>query len=162
MIRSALRGALAGAAGTLAMDLVWYSRYRRSGGTDGFWAWETAAGLTSYDKAPAPAQVGRKAYKAVTGDDPPPHTARLMTNVVHWATGKQWGMVYGLAAPHAKQPWTAVAFAPVVWGSSYVVLPALGVYKPIWKYDAKTLWQDFSAHLAYGAVTTGTYAALTR
>jgi len=23
----------------------------------------------------------------------------------------------------------------------------LGVYKPIWEYDARTIWQDLSAHL---------------
>ena len=27
------------------------------------------------------------------------------------------------------------------------------IYKPIWKYDAKTLARDLSAHLAYGAGT---------
>lgn len=158
LVRNAARGVLAAGAGTLAMDLLWYARYRRGGGTGSFWGWETAAGVKSYDKAAAPAQVGRKAYKALTGDDPPPDTARLMTNAVHWSTGMQWGAVYGIAAPHLKQPWAALAFAPVVWGSSYVILPALGVYKPIWKYDAKTLWQDFSAHLVYGSVTTGIVA----
>jgi hypothetical protein len=34
-----------------------------------------------------------------------------------------------------------------------VVLPAAGLYQPIWKYDAKTLAKDLSAHLAYGTGT---------
>jgi hypothetical protein len=32
----------------------------------------------------------------------------------------------------------ALSFA-VHWASGYVLLPVLGVYKPIWKYDLETL-----------------------
>ena len=84
-------GAVGGAAGTLAMDLTWYIRYRRGGGTQGFGDWETAAGTTSYEGAPAPGQVGRKLSVAVLGREPSPSSARAMTNAVHWATGVQWG-----------------------------------------------------------------------
>lgn len=162
LVKAKLLGAVAGVAGTAAMDLLWYRRYRAGGGHEPLGQWETAADTHSYDQAGAPARVGRKAYKALTGKDPAPDTARLMTNAVHWTTGVQWAAVYGIAAPHLPQPWAAVAFGPFVWGTSYVILPAIGVYKPIWKYDAKTLWSDLSAHLVYGAVTTGTYAALRR
>jgi len=34
-----------------------------------------------------------------------------------------------------------------------VVLPAAKLYKPIWKYDAKTLAKDLSGHLVYGLAT---------
>jgi hypothetical protein len=40
-----------------------------------------------------------------------------------------------------------------VWSSDYVTLPLAGVYQPIWKYDAKTLAKDASAHVVYGMVT---------
>jgi hypothetical protein len=33
------------------------------------------------------------------------------------------------------------------------VLPAAGLYKPIWQYDAKTLAWDLAGHLSYGAGT---------
>lgn len=163
-IRSLLTGATAGAAGTLAMDLLWYARYRRSGGADGFLAWETAAGTTGYQGAAAPAQVGRTLVEKVTGEPPPDGTARLMTNVVHWATGKQWGAVYGLG-----QPWLGrqgplvggVVLGLGAFGTAYTLLPMLGVYKPIWEYDARTIWQDLSAHLVYGVTTATTAAALT-
>lgn len=165
LFSSVATGAAAGAAGTLAMDLLWYTRHRRSGGTDGFLGWETAAGTTGYADAGAPAQVGKRLVEAVTGAPPPDDTARLMTNAVHWATGKQWGAVYGLA-----QPWLGrrgplvggVALGLAAFGTSYAVLPALGVYKPIWEYDARTIWQDLSAHLVYGVTTATTAAALTR
>jgi hypothetical protein len=161
LIRNAVRGAAAGVAGTLAMDLLWYSRYRRGGGTPGFWGWETAEGLEGYDKAPA--QVGRKVYRAITGSEPPAGSARLATNLMHWGTGIGWAKVYGMLQPHSPRPaLTAAAFGPVVWASSYAMLPAMGIYKPIWKYDAKTLWQDFGAHLTYGSTTTVVYAMLSR
>jgi hypothetical protein len=47
-------------------------------------------------------------------------------------------------------------FGIAVWTSGYLVLPEAGLDQPIWKYDAKTLARDLSAHLAYG---TGTGAA---
>jgi hypothetical protein len=46
------------------------------------------------------------------------------------------------------------------FGTAYALLPMLGVYKPIWEYDARTIWQDLSAHLVYGVTTATTAAAL--
>ena len=46
--------------------------------------------------------------------------------------------------------------------AGYVVLPAAGLYKPIWEYDAKTLAKDLSAHLAYGAGTGAAFWLLRR
>ena len=154
-------GAAGGAAGTLAMDLVWYRRYRRDSGTQGFVDWETAAGTTSYEGAPAPAQVGRKLSTAVLGREPSPSSARAMTNVVHWATGMQWGMAYGLALPLARRVGPlpgGVGLAAVAFSAAYVALPLLQVYRPIWEYDGKVLLDDATAHLVYGitgAAVTG-------
>ena len=86
-------GALAGAAGTAAMDSVLYRRYRRAGGKDSFWNWEFASGVSNL-------------------------------------------------------------------GSS--ILPLLSVYQPIWKYDAKTLGDDLSAHLVFGTATSAVFAAFSR
>jgi uncharacterized membrane protein YagU involved in acid resistance len=80
---------------------------------------------------------------------------------MHWGTGIGWAKVYGVLQPHSPRPAvTAGAFGPAVWGSSYVLMPALGVYQPIWKYDAKTLLQDFSAHVVYGTTTVAVFAVL--
>lgn len=162
---SAIKGLLAAAIGTAAMDALWYYRFRKGGGTSGVWDWETAAGTHSYDQAGAPAQVGRKAYHLVTHKDPPEASARAITNAMHWLTGTQWGAVYGVVADgpgRNHRLLVAAGFAPTVWLSSYAILGAIGVYKPIWKYDAHTLWQDFSAHLVYGTTTATTFALLNR
>jgi hypothetical protein len=40
------------------------------------------------------------------------------------------------------------------------VLPAAGLYEPIWKYDRKTLAKDLSAHLVYGVITAAVFDRL--
>ena len=157
-------GALAGVAGTVAMDALWYLRYRRDGGTDRAWRWETAEAVTTWEQASAPGQLGRKALRIVLRRPPPDTWARSTTNVLHWATGAGWGLQYAaLAGRAAAPPWLpAIALGPAAWLSSYVVLPLAKVYRPIWEYDARTLGRDLSAHLVYGLATSGAYAALDR
>jgi hypothetical protein len=162
-LRGLLVGAVAGAVGTAAMDLLWYARYRRGGGEDAPWAWETAEAVTGWEEASAPGQVGRKALALVTDHDPPGAWARTTTNVVHWAMGIGWGAQYGALAqlrPGDRLAVRALVLGPVVWASGYVVLPVLGVYKPIWEYDSRTLADDLSAHLVYGTTTAAAAALL--
>ena len=52
-------------------------------------------------------------------------------------------------------------FGAAVWAGGYVVLPLLGVYQPIWKYDRETLEKDLSAHLVFGTATAATFWLLT-
>ena len=164
LVRTLGAGLLAGAIGTAAMDVVLYGRYRRDGGKESLWRWEFAGDVMSWDEASAPGQLGRKALRSATGHEPPERWARTTTNVMHWATGVGWGGQYGAAAATtSRYPLVrALALGPVVWLSGYVVLPLAKVYKPIWDYDARTLGRDLSAHLVYGAVTSATFAALTK
>src|SRR3954453_2428775 len=53
-------GALAGAVGTAAMDLLLYRRYQRGGGQESLWQWEFAGDVTTWDRASAPGQLGHK------------------------------------------------------------------------------------------------------
>jgi hypothetical protein len=146
------------------MDLVWYLRYRRAGGDSGFADWEFSAGLDSWDRAPAPAQFGRRVFKALVGRDLPPEKAGLVNNVMHWATGAGWGAVFGLLSEsmRTRRGWHGLVFGAGVWVQSYVVLVPLKLYKPPWHYDALTLWKDLSAHLVYGVGTAAAFRALTR
>lgn len=155
-------GAVAGGLGTLGMDLVLYMRYRRKGGTESAWGWESARDVKKWSDASAPGQIGRKVAAAVLRREPPERWARATTNAVHLLTGIGWGLQYGaLAARSTKHPVARVlALGPAVWMAGYVVLPLVGVYEPIWKYDAKTLGKDLSAHLVYGMITGATFASL--
>jgi hypothetical protein len=137
-------GALAGATGTAAMDLLLYRRYRRGGGSDSFWAWESAESVDGWEQASAPGQVGQKLEKVLARRSPPDSWARPTTNVVHWATGIGWAVQFGvLAGKPRRRPWLfGVALGPTVWLTSYVVLPLAKVYKPIWEYDVAVLAKD--------------------
>jgi len=81
--------------------------------------------------------------------------AALVNNVTHWAYGILNGALYGLVAESVPKPRVGygLPFGAAVWASDYVVLPAAKLYKPLWKYDLKTLAQDLSAHLVYGLAT---------
>jgi hypothetical protein len=164
IIRNGVLGALSGAAGTVAMDVLLYTRYRRSGGKESVGKWEFADGVTNWDQASAPGQLGRKVEQLVTRRPPPDSWARSTTNIVHWATGAGWGLQYALLAGRTtRHRWLLSALlGPAVWLAGYVVLPLAKVYKPIWKYDARTLRDDLSAHVVYGIVTATTFDVLTR
>jgi hypothetical protein len=158
-VRRALRGAVAGVAGTLALDFVWYSRARRGGSEASFLEWEIVRDLERWEDAPAPGQVGRKIVAAVTSLDPPVEQAPAISNAMHWLYGTGWATAYAVVL--RRRPWWAgPIFGATVWSSDYVTLPLAGVYEPIWKYDVKTLAKDLSAHLAYGTATDLTLRAL--
>src|SRR5260370_36077534 len=82
-----LRGLFAGAVGTVAMDLVWYLRYRRGGGKEKFLDWELSTDLTSWDNAPAPALMGKRVVEGFAGHALPPERPRFVTNALPWAYG---------------------------------------------------------------------------
>jgi Protein of unknown function (DUF1440) len=150
-----VRDALAGTVGTAAMDTLLFARYRRAGGTTRFLDWEFSAGVTSWEEAPAPAHVGKRLVEGLFQVQLPPTRARLVNNVTHWAFGIFNGVPYGIVAGSLPTPRIryGLPFGALVWGSGYVVLPAIGLYQQIWKYDAKTLANDLSRHLVYGLAT---------
>ena len=138
------------------MDLLLYTRYRRGGGHQDPWAWETAKGGDDWEKAPAPAKVGKK-MAAAAGRELPSDALRATTNVMHWGYGTGWGSLLGLAQVTGMRAgvFRGLVFGSLVWAFDYAVLPPMGIYQPIWEYDAETLWKDLSAHLLYGAVAGG-------
>lgn len=156
------RGAVAGAFGTLAMDLLWYSRYRRRGGLDGFLRWEFSSSTTSFEEAGAPAQVGKRVVRTVLRKDLPDRSAALTNNVVHWATGAHWGALYGAMSRSRPGPSPAdgLVIGPVAWGAAYALLGAAGIYEPIWRYDKDTLAKDLGAHLVFGVATATAHRLL--
>jgi hypothetical protein len=163
-IGAVVRGLVAGAAGTLAMDLFLYARYKREDGKSRFRDWELSTELTSWDQAPAPAHVGKRLFEGLFQRELPEERAPLVNNVTHWGYGILAGSQYGLVAGSLRKPrtWYGLPFGGAVWGTSYVVLPAAKLYRPIWEYDRRTLAKDLSAHLVYGLATAAVFRALMR
>jgi hypothetical protein len=158
-----IRGAVAGAAGTAAMDAFWYARHRMSGGTQDPLTFEFG-GPSDWESVSAPAQVGRRLVEGFTQRPLDARWARLTNNVMHWGYGIGWGSVLGVVGGSLPRlrPVCGPLFALTVWGSSYVVLPLAGLYKPVWKYGIAELAPDLGAHMLYGNTTVAAFALLRR
>jgi hypothetical protein len=152
------RGAAAGVAGALAMDLVWYVRYRRGGGESRFSEWDVAT-TDSFDEASAPGKVGQRLAGAI-GVELPDEAAGTTTNVVHWLTGVGYGIGHGLLQHRRGAIAGGLTTGVGAFVNSYASLGALGIYDPIWEYDRDTLLKDLSAHLAFGLAAGLVYRAL--
>jgi hypothetical protein len=140
------------------MDALLYRRYRGGGGESAFLAWESSRDVDSWDGAPAPALVAKRLLECVAKREVSPRYARTLSNVMHWGYGLAAGAGYGLIVSSRKPSvWFGLPFGAAVWAGGYVVLPALGVYELIWKYDLATLEKDLSAHLTFGAATAATF-----
>ena len=73
-----------------------------------------------------------------------------------------WGAQYGIVAgSRPRRRFSGLVLATVVFLSGYAVLPLAKLYKPIWKYDAKTLGKDYAGHLAFGISTATAFSVLT-
>ena len=160
-VRSLVRGICAGALGTLAMDTLLYRRYHDAGGRSTFLAWESSDGVSSWEQAPAPALVGKQVLERLTGREVPPRYARSLNNAMHWGLGLATGAGYGLVmGSRRSRVWYGLPFGAAVWAGGYIVLPQLGVYEQIWKYDPTTLEKDLSAHLLFGSATAAAFSYL--
>lgn len=155
------RGAVAGAAGTAAMDVCNYARFRAQGGDKPPLAWEVS-GPSTWDDVPAPAQVGRRLYEGYLQRPLDERWARLTNNIMHWGYGIAWGMAFGITAGSAsrRHPLSGPVFGATVWVSGYVTLPIAGLYKPIWQYRVSELAPDLMAHLVYGTTSASAFSLL--
>lgn len=161
-IGALVRGAVAGLAGTLAMDALWYRRYRRGGGEDGFLDWELSAFTESYEQAGAPAQVGKRIVEGYLQRDLPPGSAKAMNSAVHLLTGVGWGVAHAVATSSTRAPRvrTGLVTGATAWAASYAMLAPAGIYDPISEYPPSVLWQDLSAHLVFGIGTGVAFGTL--
>lgn len=159
MLAMLAKGILAGAVGTLAMDAVWFRRYRSDGGEDSFAEWEFSADTASFDDAGAPAQIGRIAADKV-GVELPDETAGLTNNVVHWVTGIGYGLGHAVLQRDRGLVAGGLTTGVGAFLNSYGTLGSLGVYDPIWEYDRDTLADDLSAHVVFGLATSAAFRLL--
>jgi hypothetical protein len=161
-VGSIVRGVAASAVGTLAMDASLYRSYRHDGGNANFAGWESSEGLVSWENAPAPALVAKRLLEDVLQREVSPRYARCLNNATHWGFGLAAGAGYGLLLGCRRMPKlrTGLPFGAAVWAGGYIVLPQLGVYQPIWKYDLDTLRKDLNAHLVFGTATAAAFRLL--
>ena len=112
--------------------------------------------------------AGTGAGRQAAGRGPVP-ARHFPTGAPRWSTTSRTGATGSSAARRtgsssarsaAPRVWFGLPFGAGVWGSGYVVLPAAGLYQPIWEYDRRTLANDLSAHLVYGLTTAAVFRVL--
>jgi hypothetical protein len=137
------------------MDAARFWWQRRSGGDRNPWRWEFGP-IRTWQQAPAPGQVGRRLIEGFTGRELPDRAAWPVSTFMHWSCGAGWAALFGVVEGSAcrARVRSGPPFGALVWASGYLTLPIAGLYKPIWKYDVKTLAVDLSGHLAYGTGTS--------
>jgi uncharacterized membrane protein YagU involved in acid resistance len=118
--------------------------------------------LHDWERAPAPAHIGKRIFEGLFQRRLGTEYVRATNNVMHWLYGGFWGALYGVVVGSTcgVPIRAALGFGPLVWASGYAILVPAKLYKPMWEYDAKTNWEDLSAHIVYGVTTAATFAAL--
>jgi hypothetical protein len=138
------KGLFAGVAGTAAMTVSSTIEMKLSG----------------RGASETPAQAAEKVLDIEPEDE---DAEARFSNLVHWGYGTAWGGVRGLLGSVGLSgfPATAAHFA-LVWGSEQVVLPALDVSAPVFKYGGKATATDFLHHAVYATATGIAYSYLER
>jgi uncharacterized membrane protein YagU involved in acid resistance len=84
-------------------------------------------------------------------------------NLVHYGFGAGWGALYGLVRASYPRAWSVAGvtrFSLTVWMlGDNLLLPALRLAGPPFKYPPRTHAYAIAAHLAYGAGVAATLAA---
>ena len=116
--------------------------------------------LSGRGESTTPAQAAEE----VLDVEPPDEEAESkFSNLVHWGYGTGWGGVQGLlASAGLSGPAATAAHLGLVWGAEQVVLPALNVSAPVFKYGGKAVATDLLHHTVYAAATGLAYAYLDR
>ena len=138
------KGLFAGVAGTAAMTVSSTLEMKLSG-------------------RPA-SQTPAEAAEAVLDVEPQDEDSEArFSNLVHWGYGTGWGGVRGLlASTGLPGPVATLAHLGLVWGAEQVVLPALNVSAPVFKYGGKATATDLLHHTVYSTATGLAYAYLDR
>lgn len=138
------KGLFAGLAGTAAMTVSSTLEMKMSG---------RAASET-------PAQAAEEVLDVRPNDE---ESEARFSNLVHWGYGTGWGSVRGLLdSAGLSGPAATLAHLGLVWGSEQVILPALNVSAPVFRYGGKAMATDLLHHTVYAAATGLAYSYLDR
>lgn len=107
------------------------------------------AKIRGREESSAPADAAAK----VLGVQPKGEEERTrFSNLVHWGYGTMWGTTRGLLGAAGLNGLLATAaHFGAVWGAALVMLPALEIAPPAYKWGAKEIAIDALHHLVYAA-----------
>jgi hypothetical protein len=137
------KGVLAGMAGTAAMTVSSTLEAKLRG--------------RAFSSAPADAAAKMLGIKEFESDA----AKARFSNLVHWGYGTGWGVARGVMRALGISPAASTGghFA-TVWGSALVMLPALDVAPPAWRWGKGEVAIDVFHHLVYAGATGLAYELL--
>jgi hypothetical protein len=116
--------------------------------------------LSGRSASQTPAEAAEKVLKVEPEDE---GAEARFSNLVHWGYGTAWGAARGLlASVGLSGPVATAAHLGLVWGAEQVVLPALDVSAPVFKYGSKATATDLLHHIVYATATGVAYSYLDR
>jgi hypothetical protein len=131
--RRALRGAIAGCAGTALMTPIQF------------------AGASSAGAHAPPIEVTRRLHRLLPVARPRPRELQARGLALHLAFGAIAGALYGIAAPRRAREASGVAYAAALFGTSYLgYLPLLSLHPPAHRDDGRRQAANAAAHVVYG------------
>jgi hypothetical protein len=136
------KGLVAGAAGTAAMTV----------------SSTVEAKLRGREFSTAPAKAAQKLL-GIREFTSPAAEARF-SNLVHWGYGTGWGVARALLGRMLGAGSADAAHFGAVWGSALVMLPALDVAPPAWRWGAEEVAIDVFHHAVYVTATGIAYELL--
>ena len=146
-VGAAVRGVVAGAAGTALMTAAQTAYYKYTGS----------------ESSSTPAEVGERVIEGVLQREVPVSEDALNQGM-HWAYGTSMGVPFGIVAGSRREPasvlGSGIAFGIAAWGASQVELPAMKLAPLPWEYSASSLATDVGFHLVYGLGAALAFRAL--
>lgn len=138
------KGLFAGLAGTVAMTVSSTLEMKLSG---------RGASAT-------PAEAAEKVLEVEPTDE---DAKSRFSNLIHWGYGTGLGVVRGLlGSAGLSGPAATATHLAIVWGSEQIVLPALNVSAPVFKYGSRATATDLLHHAVYATATGLAYSYLDR
>ena len=171
-LKSALLGALGGAAGVFAMRLYWNVATTLRGEDPRLLTDDTPpdtldevglAGQQAREDESSTAALGRLGFEAVTGEAPDDQEKAQLSTGVHWGYGLAMGALYGALRGRAETPdlLGGFAFGTALWIlGDEVLVPLLGLSKGPTAHPPAQHAHRFGAHVAYGVAASATTQAL--
>ena len=171
-LKSALVGAVGGAAGTLAMRLYWRAATAIVGQDPRALTDDAppnalddlgVAGQQHQEGEGSTAAAGRMAYEAATGEAPDDAVKERLSYGVHWGYGLAMGGLYGLVRGRRDGADAAagLAFGAALWlVGDEMLVSLLGLAEGPTAYPPEQHAHRLAAHAVYGLAAAATTQAL--